>query len=93
MSYGGIEIEDALHVKVLHGDLVFVRYICDTGKIIVFLKDQALVLDTNQIELVEDLVLCKIKRKITDCTASTTGTNRKRKTRLRRRITNSGKIC
>ena len=53
---GTIDLRDSIHAEVLHGTLVSVDQICGKGKTVVFLKSEALTLDTDNVELTENII-------------------------------------
>lgn len=62
LKYGSITLEDAVHVDQLNSTLVSVPHICDLKKIVVFTKNEAVILDISKFSVDESIVDCVVPR-------------------------------
>ena len=62
LKYGKLELSNAIQVDGLHGTLISVGEICDQQKIVVFSKDEALILDTDKFRIDPSLIVSRVPR-------------------------------
>lgn len=62
MHLSNINLENAVHADGLNGSLLCVDHICDTGKIFVFIKSEAVILGATKFSANEEDIEAVAKR-------------------------------
>lgn len=62
----GFKIQNASHINDFNRNLISVREICDTMKIVIFLEDEAAFLNTPKIEANESRIVVSVPRTTED---------------------------
>ncbi len=62
LKFGNLQIPNAVQVESLNGTLVSVGDICDQGKIVVFTKECAIVLNTKKFTVDASMIVVKVPR-------------------------------
>ena len=62
LKLGNVSWKDSLHVQRLNTTLISVPQICDMNKIVVFTKNESLILDISKFEVDESIINCLVPR-------------------------------